>query len=123
MLVGVAMGRLGTMCMPMYRDPHSTAQTAVAYRSCAKILFSASSNYEMCVLENITALGQKDQGGISDTEYIVNDFKVHGWTAVAEDMDARDYGSPSVRLRTIFIALKGTSKSVVEKIALEIVFV
>ena len=115
--------------MPIYRDASSTAQTAVTYRSCAKILFSANANYEIALLENITALGQKDRGkdggvdGLSDTEYIVNDFKVHGWMANAVDIDAKEYGSPAVRLRTLFIAMKGTGKHVVEKMALDSVFI
>ena len=115
--------------MPMYRDATSTAQTAVTYRSCSKLLFSPNSAYELAVLENVTALGQKDRSkegsavdGTSDSEYIINDFKIHGWSCVAVDLDAKEYGSAATRLRTLFIAMKGTEKHVAEKMAVDIVF-
>ena len=117
------------MLMPSYRDPNSSAQTAVTYRSCAKILFSPNASYEIAVLENITALGQKDRNkdggvdGCSDTEYIIDDFKIHGWSAIASDLDAKDFGSPAVRLRTLFIGMKGVGKHVVDQLELDNVFV
>ena len=112
----------------MYRDASSTAQTAVTYRSCSKLLFSASSSYELAVLENVTALGQKDRNkegntldGTSDSDYIINDFKIHGWSCIAVDVDAKDFGSPATRLRTIFIAMKGIDKHVGERMTVDIV--
>ena len=114
---------IGALFLPTNRDANSSAQTAITYRSCARVLFNAKSNYEIAILENVTALNQKpSEASLSDTEFIVDDFKMHNWSCIAADINAKDYGSAANRVRTIFIAMKGSQKQTGKCLTEECVF-
>ena len=94
----------------MHRNSDSHTSTAVTYRACSKIIFREGSTLQWAILENVTALGQKPLDGQSDSEFILTDFALHGWNCLQLDVEASLYGSMSNRLRTFYIALKGTGR-------------
>ena len=101
----------------MNRDADSTATTATTYRACSKLIFREESQLQFVILENVMGLQQTKDGELSDADWIVKDFELKGWSAVKLELEAADYGSPTVRHRVIFIALRGQTPSTYKRIA------
>ena len=95
----------------------------MTYRACSKLLFDSQSAYEIAVLENVCSLHQKsDAMQQSDVEFIEQEFRMHGWSVITVDLEARDFGSAANRARTIFIGMRGNNKFVKDSMSQDCVF-
>ena len=59
---------------------------------------------QICILENVPALLQKDQSAVSDAEWIVTQLEAAGYSARFWKFAAEDFGSRACRTRIYFLA-------------------